>query len=265
MRDASDTAIAMACNTSPMGWALDLDGVVWLAHAPIGGSVDAIAHLRSSGHKLAFVTNNSQAPVGEVAQRLESIGIDPGGDIITSAMAVAELVQPGDRVLVFAGPGVTEALERRGVEIVDAGPADAVVVGKHVDLTYRGLRAAARAVRSGARFLATNTDPTYPTADGLDPGAGALVAAVATAGGRQPDAVAGKPHSAMAALVRAHLGGEGIVVGDVASTDGQFAVTLGYRFALVLSGVTTRADLPVEPTPWGMFPDLAAVVEGELG
>jgi glycerol 3-phosphatase-2 len=254
-----------SCHTSIMGWVLDLDGVVWLAHQPIAGSVDAIARLRRRGHALAFVTNNSQAPVGQVAQRLEAIGIDPGDDVITSAMAVAQLVQPGERVVAFAGPGVIEALTQRGVEIVGDGPADAVVVGKHVDLSYEGLRAAARAVRFGARFLATNTDPTYPTADGLDPGAGALVAAVATAGGRPPDVVAGKPHDAMAALVTDLVGGDGIVVGDVPSTDGLFAVTLGFRFALVLSGVTTDGDLPVQPAPWRTFVDLAAVVDSELG
>jgi HAD superfamily hydrolase (TIGR01450 family) len=248
-----------------MGWVLDLDGVVWLAHAPIAGSVDAVARLRGAGHRLAFVTNNSQAPASQVANRLKDIGIDPGNDVITSAMAVAQLVEPGEQVLVFAGPGVVEALERRGAHVVTTGPADAVVVGKHVDLSYERLRSASRAVRSGARFLATNTDPTYPTGDGLDPGAGALVAAVATAGGREPDAVAGKPHEAMAGLVVKHLGTEGIVVGDVPSTDGMFASNLRYRFALVLSGVTTAVDLPVTPMPWRTFEDLAAVVDAELG
>jgi HAD superfamily hydrolase (TIGR01450 family) len=249
-----------------MAWVIDLDGVVWLAHEPIAGSVAAIDRLRAAGHGLCFVTNNSQASVGSVSDRLRSVGIDPGeDDVITSAMAVAQLVEPGERVLAFAGPGVVEALERRGAHVVTAGPADAVVVGKHVDLSYERLRSASRAVRSGARFLATNTDPTYPTGDGLDPGAGALVAAVATAGGRQPDAVAGKPHEAMAGLVVKHLGTEGIVVGDVPSTDGMFAHNLRFRFALVLSGVTTAVDLPVTPMPWRTFDDLAAVVDAELG
>jgi HAD superfamily hydrolase (TIGR01450 family) len=248
-----------------MGWVLDLDGVVWLAHRPIAGSAEAIAAIRRCGHTLAFVTNNSQATVGQVADRLAAIGIDADGDIITSAMAVAELVQPGQRVLAFAGAGVIEALRERGVDIVTDGHVDAVVVGKHVDLSYQGLAAASRAVRSGAQFLATNTDPTYPTPDGLDPGAGALVAAVATAGGRQPDLVAGKPHAAMAGLVRDHVGDSGIVVGDVAATDGLLAQSLGFRFALVLSGVTTEADLPVHPAPWHTFADLASVVAAELG
>ena len=39
------------------------------------------------------------------------------------------------------------------------------------------------------------------------------------------------------------------MVGDRPDTDGQFALTLGWRFALVLTGVTSQADLPVEPQP----------------
>jgi ribonucleotide monophosphatase NagD (HAD superfamily) len=64
----------------------------------------------------------------------------------------------------------------------------------------------------------------------------------------------------MAALVRATVGADGTVVGDRPDTDGRFAVTLGYRWALVLSGVTTEADLPVEPPPDVVAPDLASLV-----
>jgi len=179
-------------------------------------------------------------------------------------MAAAQLVEPGQRAVAFAGAGVRDALAARGVEVVPRGPADVVVVGKHEDVSYEGLRAAARAVRAGARLIATNTDPTYPTPTGLDPGAGALLAAVVAAAGRGPDVVAGKPHEAMAALVRRHVGNSGVVVGDVPATDGLFAHALGFRFALVLSGVTTGSDLPVDPAPDAVFGNLASAVEGLL-
>jgi 4-nitrophenyl phosphatase len=113
--------------------------------------------------------------------------------------------------------------------------------------------------------VATNDDATYPTPDGPIPGGGSLVAAVAYATGVTP-IVAGKPHGPMADLVRAAGGDEGTVVGDRPDTDGAFARRLGYRFALVLTGVTARDDLPVEPEPDVVGDSLAALVpEGGAG
>ena len=245
-------------------FALDLDGVVWLADDPIPGAADAVARLRAAGVPVAFVTNNSSVPVSEVAAKLARHGIDPGDGVVTSAQAAAGLVEPGERALVCGGPGVAEALGARGAEVVRDGDADVVVVGFHRDFDYERLRIAATAVRRGARLVATNDDATYPTPEGPIPGGGAIVAAVATGSGVAP-IVAGKPHEPMAALVRQHLGRSGVMVGDRPDTDGRFARALGYRFALVLSGVTRPDDLPVEPAPDLVAPDLAAVVDDLLG
>ena len=92
----------------------DLDGVIWLAHQPIAGSVEAVARLRSSGRRVVFVTNNSSARIGEQEAALAAIGIPAGGDVLTSAVAAATLVEPGERVLVCGGPGITEAVTARG-------------------------------------------------------------------------------------------------------------------------------------------------------
>jgi len=140
-----------------------------------------------------------------------------------------------------------------------AAPVDAVVVGFHRDADWERIRIASTAVRGGARFIATNDDATYPTEHGLVPGNGAIVAAVATAAGVAP-VVAGKPHEALARVVRARCGDAGIVVGDRPDTDGRFAATLGWSFGLVLSGVTSAADLPVDPTPDVVAADLADLV-----
>ena len=243
-----------------MAWALDLDGVIWLGEEPIPGSAEAVARLRATGEDVVFCTNNSSRPVAEVEAELARHGIPAAGDVVTSAMAAASLVEPGERVLICAGPGVVEAVERRGAAAVFAGPADVVVVGLHRDFDYEGLRRAAGAVRDGARFIATNDDATYPTPDGPIPGGGAIVAAVATASGVSP-VVAGKPHPPMAALIRDRLGPEGTMVGDRLETDGLFAAALGYRFALVLTGVTAGAEGAV-PIPDVVAPDLASLVAG---
>lgn len=248
----------------------DLDGVVWRGDTPIPGSAGAVERLRSGGQRVAFLTNNSRGTIGEVVGKLERCGVPARAtDVATSAQAAATLLArdlpSGARVHACAGPGVVEALEAAGFVAVLGGPCAAVVVGWHVEFDYDRLARAAAAVRSGARFVATNLDPTYPSEDGLLPGAGALTAAVATASGATAE-VAGKPEAAMAELVRARFGDDGIMVGDRPSTDGAFAARLGWPFALVLSGVTgTSARSGGEPVPDPPPPyvadDLAALVD----
>lgn len=239
----------------------DLDGVIWLAHQPIAGSVDAVERLRRSGHRVLFVTNNSASIVSDQEAALQQIGIEAVGDVLTSAMAAAALVQPGERVLVCGGPGIVEALRLRGAIPVEDGDADAVMVGFHRSFDYERMRIASQAVQRGARLVGTNDDATYPTPDGPIPGGGAILASIATAAGVRP-VVAGKPHEPMAELVRRVLGvansHSAVMVGDRPETDGLFAKTLGCRFALVWSGVTPEG-VQVEPAPDFAANDLAAI------
>lgn len=246
-----------------MAWVIDLDGVVWLGRQPIAGSADAVARLRAAGEQVLFVTNNSQARLSDQQAKLASVGI-PDGEVVTSALAAASVIKRGSTALVCGGPGVVEALERREIDVRAEGPVDAVVVGFHLDFDYGRLRAAHRAVWQGARLVGTNADPTYPTPDGPIPGAGAILAAVATAAGIEPE-VAGKPFEPMVALVRS-LVGEGplVVVGDRPTTDGRLAAGLGARFGLVLSGVTTADDVADHDGLDRVADDLASLVDAEL-
>jgi HAD superfamily hydrolase (TIGR01450 family) len=260
----------------------DLDGVVWLAHHPIAGSVEAIAALHQAGRRVLFVTNNSFATIATQERVLADVGIEATGDVVTSAMAAALLLEPGQRALVAGGPGVVESLEARGVTAIvndgalDAsapGPFDAVVAGLHRDFDYRRLAAAARALHGGARLIGTNADPTIPTRAGLDPGGGSILAAIATAGGVVPE-VAGKPYAPMARVIAELIGTDGhpfdpervVMVGDRMDTDGMFALQVGCRFALVRSGSTPEGAL-VPDLPEGSLDvaDLAAVASAILG
>jgi HAD superfamily hydrolase (TIGR01450 family) len=243
----------------------DLDGVIWRGDEPIPGAAEGVAALRAGGLRLVFVTNNSSGTRADNAAKLVACGVPAGpDDVLSSAMAAARLLAadlaPGARVLACAGPGVSEALLAEGLVPVEAAPAEAVVVGWHRDFNFDGLARAADAVRAGARFVATNIDPTYPSADGLLPGNGALVAAVATASGRQPE-VAGKPYAPMAALVAEAGGDRGVMVGDRPSTDGALAAALGWPFALVLSGIVGAAGEETIPdvAPAFVAPDLGAL------
>ena len=231
----------------------DLDGVVWRGAEPIPGSARAIADLRAAGLRVVFLTNNSSGRVQDNVARLAAAGVktDPA-DVLSSAQSAAALaartLAPDARVLACAGPGVVEAATECGFTVVDDGPADAVLVGWHRTFDFERLRRAADAVRAGARFIATNRDPTYPGEHGLLPGAGAIVAAVQTASGRAPE-TAGKPEPAMAAFVKERVGEAAIMIGDRPSTDGAFATVLGCPFALVLSGVAGMAGEEAIPTP----------------
>jgi HAD superfamily hydrolase (TIGR01450 family) len=246
----------------------DLDGVIWLAHRPIAGSVGAVARLRAAGRRILFVTNNSSLRVADQEQALAAIGIPAAGDVFTSAGAAAALVQPGERVLVCGGPGVAEAVTAAGASAVagdevSGTTADAVVVGFHREFDYERLRIAATAVRNGSRLIATNDDATYPTPDGPIPGGGAILAAVATAAGVHP-VIAGKPYTPMALAVLDLLGRPDpatlLVVGDRPSTDGLFAGALGCPFALVRSGVTAPGGIVDVPVAIDAA-DLAAVTD----
>jgi 4-nitrophenyl phosphatase len=246
-----------------MPWVLDLDGVIRLGEQPIDGAAEAVAMLRAAGEEVVFATNNAYRSIRDQEAALDAIGIPAAGAVVGAAQAGASLLEPGERVLVVGGPGLIEEVEARGCTIVDDGPCDAVISGLDRQFHYDGLRRAGLAIRGGARWVLTNPDPTFPTPHGLEPGAGAIGAAIRAAGGVEP-IIGGKPEGAMVGLLQERLGDDGIVVGDRVDTDGLFAAALGYRFALVLTGVTTRSDLPVSPEPWLVADDLLTVVRGFL-
>jgi 4-nitrophenyl phosphatase len=247
--------------------AIDLDGVLWRASTAIPGAAEAVARLQAAVPTVVFVTNNAFPDLAGHEAKLASMGVDAAGAVISSPAAAASLLVAGERVLVAGGAGVVEAVRAVGAVPVaydelagGAEPVDAVVAGFHQGFDYERMRIAADAVRGGARFIATNDDPTYPTEHGLVPGNGALVASVAVASGVEPT-IAGKPNAPIVELVRGRFGDRGLVIGDRPDTDGAFATALGWDFALVLSGVTTAGDLPVAPAPAFVADDLATLVD----
>ena len=234
----------------------DLDGVVWLMHQPIAGSVNAIQVLKNAGHRVLFVTNNSYSVISDQENALAKIGIDAYNDVVTSSQAAGALLRKGERVLLGGGPGAVEAVKNAGAVLVGRSDdqtdsevdqeVDTVMVGFHPSFDYRGLTRLSQAVRNGARLIATNDDATYPTPRGLIPGGGSILASVVAASGVEP-IIAGKPHQPMADLVRQVLGvtdlSDAWMVGDRPSTDGLFAQTVGCKFAQVLTGISSLKDV----------------------
>jgi HAD superfamily hydrolase (TIGR01450 family) len=234
---------------------LDLDGVVYRGEAPVSGAAEAIAVARANGMRVAFVTNNASRTPAAVAAHLAALGVPAvAGDVVTAAQAAATLlgtlVPAGAPVLVTGGEGLRVAVAEQGFALVasaDDEPA-AVVQGYAPDLAYADLAEAALAVRAGAVWVATNLDATIPTARGELPGNGALVALVAHATGRRPDASAGKPERALHdEAVRRCGARHPLVVGDRLDTDIEGANRVGCDSLLVLTGVTDEAALRAAP------------------
>lgn len=253
---------------TPGNLVCDLDGVVYLGKEAIPGSAVALERLQEAGWHILMCTNNSSRTPGQVADRIAHItGFEsPAERVLTSAQAAA-LMLAGTRpcTFVLGGEGVTEALLEAEVPVVvSASGAEAVVVGLAVDLTYAWLREAVTAVRNGARLIATNLDATYPTENGLWPGAGAIVAAVETASGVKAEA-AGKPFQPMLDLITTRLQpGPVWVVGDRADTDLALAIRGGWQAALVLTGVTSSVE-EERPPPDVVAGDLAGFADHLLG
>ncbi len=242
----------------------DLDGVVYRGAQAVAGMPELLARRAALGDRIVYVTNNSRWHRDEYRARLESLGVPlgPNGEenIVTAARATA-LTLAGERpkvstAMVLGGPGLARELRDAGIHVVAptrrglAAHPDVLVVGVDFSLAYERLSIAASAVRDGARFVATNRDPVYPTPAGLSAGAGSMVAAVAVACGREPDLVVGKPQPLLfetaARLVGARAS-DAVVVGDSLGTDIAAADALGARSVLMLTGVTSAADLARAP------------------
>lgn len=246
---------------------LDLDGVLYRGDEPIPGVPEAMAALRARGASVVFITNNSSRTPEQVAAKLEAMGIAAApSEVVTSALASAELLaeRGGGSAFVVGQNGLRSALEAAGIQVVDGEPdrADYVVVGFDAHVDYAKLKRASLLVQRGAVLVATNPDGSFPAADGLWPGAGALLAVVTTTTGVVAEVV-GKPYAPLFETARRRAGGGiPLVVGDRLDTDIAGAAALGWDSLLVLSGVSVREDLDgsdVHPTFVGE--DLSALLE----
>lgn len=229
---------------------LDLDGVVYLGSTVIPGVPDALARARTAGMRLAFVTNNASRTPRVVAEMLTGMGVQASPDeVATSAQAachvLAEKLPAGAKVLVIGAEGLHEAARERGFTVVDSADEEpaAVVQGYGPHVGWGELAEATVAVRRGAWFVATNLDATVPSARGPLPGNGALVGVVRATTGVTPTST-GKPDPAMhRESVQRSGARRPIVVGDRLDTDIEGASRVGCDSLLVLTGVTTAADL----------------------
>ena len=237
----------------------DLDGVIYRGDEPIGGAAEAIERLREQGTRVLFCTNNSRATVTDYIEKLQRFGIAiTADDIVTSAAVTAHVLQSrgfaGKTAMVVGGGGIREALSDVCISVKDepeVSVTDLVVVGWDPGFTYEDMKRASSAVIRGAKLIATNDDASFPAADGLWPGAGAILASIEKASGARAE-VMGKPNGVMLEYLQERLQGHERIaaIGDRPDTDLVGAATKGWTTILVLSGVTAAEDVTgITPAP----------------
>ncbi len=247
---------------------LDMDGVLWRANTPIGDLPRLFQRLADLGLQVALVTNNATRAPAQYVDKLRRFGVTfPAERIFGSAQAaiaaLREAFPQGAPVFVIGEEGLAMALAQAGFPPTTDGTAQAVVVALDRGITYEKLKQATLLIRNGALFIGTNPDRSYPTPEGLVPGAGALIAAVEAATDTQARIV-GKPEPLLFQLAMQRLGvrpEETLVVGDRVETDILGGQRAGCATALVLSGVTTEAQArAAQPPPDLIVPDLEHLI-----
>lgn len=230
------------------GLLIDMDGVIYRGNQAIPGADRFIAELQKRKIPFLFLTNNSQRTRRDVAMKLQRMGIDAQDtDVFTCSMATARFLarqKPHGTAFVIGEGGLLHALHQNGYAVVDHDP-DYVVVGEGRSFTMEQIEAAVRMIVNGAKLIATNLDPNCPTAHGLRPGCGAIVAMLESATGVKAFSV-GKPSPIMMREARMQLGlrtEQTAMIGDTMETDILGGVQMGARSILVLSGGTKRDDL----------------------
>lgn len=231
----------------------DLDGVIYRGNMPLPYAKETISALRGMGKKIYFLTNNSTRTRFQYQRKIARMGIQAKvGEIMTSAWGTA-LYLKGEgarKALVIGEEGLKKELRWAGIELVKrAEEAEYVVVGLDRGFNYRKLCLAFKAVRMGAKFIATNRDSTFPSEDGIVPGGGSIVASLETALGIQPLLI-GKPSPFLLNLIMDRekvTAEEMVVVGDRLDTDIKMAKSTGTKSILVLTGVITREEALASP------------------
>src|SRR5918996_257032 len=235
---------------------MDMDGVLVREEHSIPGADRFLERLRELGRPFMLLTNNSIYTPRDLAARLRASGLEvPESAIWTSALATARFLsdqRPSGSAYVVGEAGVTTALHEAGYTLTEREP-DYVVLGETRTYSFERLTRAIRLVDGGARFIATNPDPTGPSPEGALPATGSVAALITQATGVRPYFV-GKPNPLMmrSALnaIDAHSEST-VMVGDRMDTDMICGIEAGVRTILVLTG-STRAEqigqFPYRPT-----------------
>jgi NagD protein len=242
-----DCDALMTTNRTIDSYLMDMDGVIVHEEQPIPGADRFIGRLHDTGHRFLVLTNNSMYTPGDLSARLAQVGVAvPREAIWTSALATATFLadqRPEGTAFVIGEAGLTTALHAVGYTLTDRDP-DYVVLGETRSYSFERITRAIRLIAAGARFIATNPDPTSPSTQGALPATGSVAALISRATGVEPYYV-GKPNPLMmrSALraIDAHSETT-VMIGDRMDTDIVAGMEAGLETVLVLSGITKAED-----------------------
>jgi len=248
---------------------LDMDGVLWRDREPIGDLPSIFKQISALGLKVILATNNATRNVQEYLEKLSGYGVTlEEWQIVNSAIAcgiyLKEKFPGGGKLYIVGSPSLIATLEDYSFQSAPEGESVlAVVAGLDRQISYAKLRNATLQIYKGALFLGTNPDRTFPTPEGLVPGAGSILAAIESATYVKP-VIAGKPSPLLYSIAMERLQtdlADTIAVGDRFDTDivgGQLA---GIKTAMLLSGVESIANSPNwTPKPDIIAPDLTSLL-----
>lgn len=234
------------------GFIIDLDGTIYRGKEIIEGAAETIQYLKSRQKKLVFLSNRGNYSRQMCKDKLSEMGLElPEEEILLSSTVTAQYLQErhaGDQVWVLGEQGLADELRLAGLEVA-ASPQQAnwLVITLHETLTYADLNQAFRAVRNGARIIATNIDKTFPRDDGDCIDVAGMIGAIVASTGQEVEVVVGKPSRIMAEAAWKALGGidpdRCLVIGDSVESDIALGKSFGMHTALVLSGSTKREQL----------------------
>jgi 4-nitrophenyl phosphatase len=247
---------------------LDADGVVWKGDTPIGDLKGIFKSLDQMGIGYCFATNNSSKTIEKYLERFKDFHIPITKEqIYTSGKTTAEILRQrypkGGKVFVVGMAGLKETLKEAGFDHSEENPL-AVVVGLDTEVTYSILSTATILIRQGIPFIATNADKTFPSPEGLVPGAGSIVAALIASSDKKPEVI-GKPHPPIFEAALRYLNKRPekvLVVGDRLETDIAGGQATGCKTAAVLSGVSSRETCEAwEPPPDVIADNLSQIID----
>jgi len=248
---------------------MDMDGVLVHEEQAIPGADRFLGALRERGIPHMLLTNNSIYTRRDLAARLRASGLAVDEESIwTSALATGKFLEdqrPGGSAFVIGESGLTTALHSAGYTMTERDP-DYVILGETRTYSFERITQAIRLVAAGARFIATNPDPTGPTPAGPLPATGSVAALISRATGVDPYYV-GKPNPLMMRSALNALDAHSettAMVGDRMDTDVVSGLEAGLHTILVLTGVTTAEEAERFPFRASRVIDSVAVLADEL-